>query len=121
MNKAVEKIVGIGGAVYAKFNSLSQAEQARTNAPKVITKGMPVILRVAAAQGAVLLENNGVLPIKKHEKIAVFGRCQQDWFYVGYGSGGDVNPPYRVNLIEGLENVGHTADPDHLGDHILIV
>ena len=102
MNKAVEKIVGVGAAVYAKFNSLSQAEQARSKAPKVITKGMPEILRDAAAQGAVLLENNGVLPLEKGSRVALFGRVQNDWFYTGYGSGGDVNKPYAVNLIEGV-------------------
>ena len=102
MNKAVEKIVGVGAAIYGKFNSLSQAEQARTNAPKVITKGMPEILRDAAAQGAVLLENNGVLPLSEGSRVTLFGRVQNDWFYTGYGSGGDVNKPYAVNLLEGV-------------------
>ena len=104
MNKAVEKIVGVGAAVYAKFNSLSQAEQARSKAPKVITKGMPEILRDAAAQGAVLLENNGVLPLENGSRVALFGRVQNDWFYTGYGSGGDVNKPYAVSLTEGVRN-----------------
>ncbi len=104
MNKAVEKIVGAGAAVYAKFNSLSQAEQARSKAPKVVTKGMPEILRDAAAQGAVLLENNGVLPLESGSRVALFGRVQKDWFYTGYGSGGDVNKPYAVSLIEGVRN-----------------
>ena len=62
--------------------------------------------RQAGAEGCVLLKNDGTLPLKSGESIAVFGRCQLDWFYVGYGSGGDVNPPYRVNLMEGLENAG---------------
>lgn len=104
MNKAVEKIVGVGAAIYGKFNSLSQAEQARSKAPKVVTKGMPEILRDAAAQGAVLLENNGVLPLESGSRIALFGRVQNDWFYTGYGSGGDVNKPYAVNLIEAVRN-----------------
>ena len=102
MNKAVEKIVGIGAAIYGKFNSLSQAEQARSKAPKVITKGMPEILRDAAAQGAVLLENDGVLPLEEGSRVALFGRVQKDWFYTGYGSGGDVNKPYAVNLVDAL-------------------
>lgn len=38
--------------------------------------------------------------------MSVFGRCQNDWFYVGYGSGGDVHPPYQVSLLEGLSNAG---------------
>ncbi|MBR2812240.1 MAG: glycoside hydrolase family 3 protein, partial [Solobacterium sp.] len=36
----------------------------------------------------------------------VFGRCQRDWFYVGYGSGGDVHAPYYVNLMDALKNNG---------------
>ena len=44
--------------------------------------------------------------------MAVFGRCQLDWFYVGYGSGGDVHPPYRVNLMEGLASAGVAFDKD---------
>ena len=65
------------------------------------------LARSAAAEACVLLKNDGhVLPLKKEEEVAVFGRCQYDWFYVGYGSGGDVNPPYLVNLMEGLDNCG---------------
>ena len=66
-----------------------------------------VLARQAAAEACVLLKNDGhVLPLHKEEEVAVFGRCQYGWFYVGYGSGGDVNPPYLVNLMEGLDNCG---------------
>lgn len=85
-------------------NSLAQAESVRENVPKVITEGMPKLLRYAASQGAVLLENDGVLPLKKGTKVTLFGRVQRDWFYTGYGSGGDVNKPYAVNLLEGMRN-----------------
>ena len=102
MNKAFEKIYAAGAAVYSKFNSLSQAELARSKAPKVITRGMPEILRNAAAQGAILLENDGVLPLAEGSRVALFGRVQNDWFYTGYGSGGDVNKPYAVNLLKGV-------------------
>ena len=81
-------------------NALAQDQQ-HHNPHKVITPGMPELLRAAAAEGAVLLENR-VLPLQKGTKVSVFGRVQCNWFYTGYGSGGDVNAPYRVNLIEGL-------------------
>ena len=68
--------------------------------------GFPELVRQAAAEACVLLKNDGTLPLKKDEEIAVFGRCQLDWFYVGYGSGGDVHPARRVNLIDGLKNAG---------------
>ncbi len=104
MNKAFEKVYAVGAGIYSKFNSLSQAEQARSKAPKVITRGMPEILRDAAAQGAILLENNGVLPLAEGSRVALFGRVQNDWFYTGYGSGGDVNKPYAVNLLKAVRN-----------------
>ena len=69
-------------------------------------EGFPELIRVAGAEACVLLKNDGMLPIKKDEETAVFGRCQLDWFYVGYGSGGDVHPAWRVNLIDGLKNAG---------------
>lgn len=67
---------------------------------------MPALARKAAAEGIVLLKNNNALPYKLNTKISVFGRCQLDYFYVGYGSGGDVNAPYFVNVIDGIKNAG---------------
>ena len=69
---------------------------------------MPALARKAAAEGIVLLKNNNALPYKLDTKISVFGRCQLDYFYVGYGSGGDVNAPYFVNVIDGIKNAGTT-------------
>lgn len=106
MNKVFEKIYSAGASVYGKINSLSQAEQARSKAPKVITRGMPEILRDAAAQGAVLLENNGLLPLENGSRVALFGRVQHDWFYTGYGSGGDVNKPYAADLLKAVRGCG---------------
>jgi len=76
-------------------------EQSHHNPVKIITPGMPELLRSVAAQGAVLLENR-VLPFKAGTRISVFGRVQKDYFYTGYGSGGDVNFPYSISLLEGL-------------------
>ena len=92
-------------------NGLMQEEMTASGNDKV-TKEMSRIARQAAAESCVLLKNDGALPFKKNDKIAVFGRCQLDWFYVGYGSGGDVNPPYRVNLMEGFENAGVSFDEE---------
>lgn len=75
------------------------------NPEKSVTPGMPELLRSAAAQGAVLLENR-VLPLPRGTRVSLFGRVQQDYFYTGYGSGGDVNYPYSVSLLEGLRGCG---------------
>ena len=81
-------------------------EETAASGERYVTAGMPALIRQAAAEGCVLLKNDGVLPLAAEEEIAVFGRCQLDWFYVGYGSGGDVHAPYYVNLIDGLDNAG---------------
>ena len=67
---------------------------------------MPELIRKSAAEGIVLLKNNNALPYSLDTKISVFGRCQLDYFYVGYGSGGDVNAPYFVNIVDGIKNAG---------------
>ena len=64
--------------------------------------------REGATEGIVLLKNEkNVLPIAPDKKISVFGRVQHDYFYVGYGSGGDVKTPYTVSLMEGLKANSH--------------
>lgn len=61
--------------------------------------------RRAAAQGAVLLKNEGgLLPIKEEDNIALFGRCQIDYYRSGTGSGGAVNVEYSTNLLDGLRS-----------------
>lgn len=72
---------------------------------KFIFEPMPPVALKSAEESIVLLKNdNHTLPLKKEQVVSVFGRCQIDYFYVGYGSGGDVNAPYSINLIEGLKN-----------------
>ncbi len=102
--KLKDKAMKVAGKVAAKFNALSQAENQRQFADKTVTPGMPEALRAAAAQGAVLLKNDGTLPLKKNSTVSLFGRVQMDWFFTGYGSGGDVNKPYAVDLVEGMRN-----------------
>lgn len=97
--KIVEKIVDM---VNVWMGGLSQGD-GHHNPVKVITPGMPETLRHVAAEGAVLLENR-VLPYKEGTKLSVFGRVQTNHFFTGYGSGGDVNMPYQIHLLDGLRN-----------------
>lgn len=46
------------------------------------------LCRKLAAEGSVLLENNGVLPFSKGTKVALFGRTQETYIKSGTGSGG---------------------------------
>ena len=86
------------------FNALSQSENSGVTKDRTVTEGMPELIRKAAAEGAVLLKNDGTLPFSKNSTVSLFGRVQNDWFYTGYGSGGDVVKPYAINLIEGMRN-----------------
>ncbi|MBQ9145330.1 MAG: glycoside hydrolase family 3 protein [Clostridia bacterium] len=82
-------------------NGLSQ-EANKPKGEKVVDPAYNALLRGAAAEGVVLLKNEEVLPFSPETPVAVFGRCQCNWFYVGYGSGGDVNPPYEISLQEAM-------------------
>lgn len=68
------------------------------------------LCRRAAAQGAVLLKNEDkILPFTAQERIAVFGRCQIEYYRSGTGSGGAVNVPYTTNLLDGLRDSGRVV------------
>lgn len=68
-------------------------------------EGFAEFSREVAAQGAVLLRNEGhVLPIKKNEKVSVFGRVQINYYRSGTGSGGSVNVTHTTSLLEGLRH-----------------
>ena len=97
--KILEKIVD---GVMSLAGALPQG-QGHHNPEKIVTEGMPELLRAVAAQGAVLLENK-ILPFGEGTKISLFGRVQMRHFCTGYGSGGDVNAPYQVTVLEGLRN-----------------
>ncbi|WP_068613260.1 glycoside hydrolase family 3 C-terminal domain-containing protein [Paenibacillus tuaregi] len=68
-------------------------------------EGFADFSRKVAAEGAVLLKNDGrVLPIRKNESVSVFGRVQVNYYRSGTGSGGSVNVPYTTNLLDGLRS-----------------
>lgn len=77
---------------------------------KYSADGMAELCRNVAAEGIVLLKNDGVLPLCGGVKTAVFGRCQIDYFCVGYGSGGDVKSPYKVCFADGMETAEERGD-----------
>ncbi len=104
MSGIKDKIMNFAGKVYVKVSGVAQEKTYREKAEKTVTEEMKAVLRRAACEGAVLIKNNGVLPLNEGENISLFGRVQYNWFYTGYGSGGDVNRPYQINLIEGIRN-----------------
>lgn len=66
-------------------------------------KGFYAQNRLVAAEGMVLLKNdNHTLPLEQDEKIALFGRCQLEFYRSGTGSGGCVQTAYHTNLVDGF-------------------
>ncbi len=88
-----------------------------SNAPDF--KAHAAITRQSAAEGIVLLKNNGVLPFRTEgnlspltshhspliKTVALFGENSYDFLSGGTGSG-CVHPPYVVDMLQGLENAG---------------
>ena len=70
----------------------NQAESERERAHRVIA-------RKAAAEGIVLLENNGVLPLKKGSNVALYGGGARHTIKGGTGSG-SVNNRSNVSIDE---------------------
>ena len=70
------------------------------------------ITRQSAAEGIVLLKNNGTLPWKNGaiKTVSLFGENSYDFLSGGTGSG-CVHPPYVVDMLQGLENAGIKSSP----------
>ncbi len=62
------------------------------------------ICRNVIPEGIVLLENDGALPLKEKENVAVFGRGQFEYLKSGSGSGGRVRCPYVTNIYDEIKN-----------------
>ena len=80
------------------FLSLAQSTGGKVDETKTSTPELSQVARQVAGEGIVLLKNDGVLPFKSDDVVSVFGRVQNDYMFVGYGSGGDVVKPYTVTV-----------------------
>ena len=67
------------------------------------------LVREAAPEGMVLLENNGVLPLQGVKTVALYGTGSYDFIAGGTGSG-NVNKPYIRNVAEGLTENGFVVN-----------
>ncbi len=103
MRQNVKSIVG--RIAHQVVNGLTQQSTAIADTDAHVDPALVELCREAAAEGVVVLRNDGTLPLASGGKVAVFGRVQRDWLTVGYGSGGDVNPPHHRSLIEALGEV----------------
>lgn len=79
-----------------------------TNSPDL--KAHAALARKVAEESVVMLRNeNGTLPLKGTETLAVYGVTSVDFVAGGTGSG-DVNKAYVVNMPDALEAAGFTLD-----------
>ena len=69
-------------------------------------KELVPLCRKLAAEGSVLLENNGVLPLEKGAKIALFGRTQETYIKSGTGSGGLVRVEKAPCILDSFRENG---------------
>ncbi len=96
-------------AIVRLINKFSQSSVSEINDGITSCEEIKALCRKTTAEGCVLLKNKGVLPLSD-KQFALFGRCQINTFFVGYGSGGDVKPPYRVSILDGLRKGGAKLD-----------
>ena len=62
------------------------------------------LVRQSAADGAVLLKNNGLLPFAKGTRLSLFSRVSEQWVFRGYGSGGTVRCADTRNLAAAVRD-----------------
>jgi beta-glucosidase len=111
-NKTLEEVVldkNVERILQLILKTPTYKKYAFSNSPDL--KAHAMVARSAAAEGMVLLQNNGgALPVATSiKKVAVFGNASYDMVTGGTGSG-DVNEAYTVSLIEGLRNKGFQID-----------
>ncbi len=73
------------------------------------------LAREAAEQGAVLLKNNGVLPLNENQSVALIGAMAEVPRYQGSGSS-HINPFRVVSPLEAMPNCTYAPGCDERGD-----
>lgn len=97
-------------------NKVAQGNVCEIEDGMMSTDEAKALCRQAAAEACVLLKNDGVLPIGNGE-ISVFGRCQFNYFFCGYGSGGYVKAPYKISPAEAFLAKGANMNAELLATY----
>ena len=84
-------------------------------------KAHATVTRDAAAEGTVLLKNNGALPFADGvKKVALYGVAGYRPIAGGTGSG-NVNRRYTVSVVEGLRKQGYTVDDSMIDNYTTLL
>ncbi len=84
-------------------------------------KAHATVTRDAAAEGTVLLKNNGALPFADGvRKVALYGVAGYRPIAGGTGSG-NVNRRYTVSVVEGLRKQGYTVDDSMIDNYTTLL
>ena len=91
----------------------AEGEMTMENHYRLDKERYAALARRAAAEGVVLLRNEDhALPLKAGQSVAVFGRIQFDYYRSGTGSGGMVNAPYTVGILDALKEEDLVLDTE---------
>ncbi|MBQ9008702.1 MAG: glycoside hydrolase family 3 C-terminal domain-containing protein, partial [Clostridia bacterium] len=91
-----------------KYRTLSGSV---SDAPQPWEAGHAALAREAAEEGIVLLRNEGVLPLSKGSRVALFGAGASHTVKGGTGSG-DVNERHSTTIEEGMREAGFVITTD---------
>lgn len=95
------KEVGDPGEIYFKPDYATSAEQAAA---------AEAVCESVVANGAVLLANDGALPLAEGAKVSLMGKTAYDFIYGGTGSGG-MDTSAATPLKDALEKDGFEVNP----------
>ncbi len=87
---------------WQRFRSLNSLPLGKDGRRATASQEHIDLSRRAAGEGMVLLKNNGILPLAKGTRVALFGKTCVDYVKGGAGSG-DVGCAYVRNIAEGFE------------------
>ncbi|MBR5294978.1 MAG: glycoside hydrolase family 3 protein, partial [Clostridia bacterium] len=73
------------------------------------SKAHLAVAKKAATDGIVLLKNDGTLPLKKGEKVCLFGRATGEFIFGGGGSG-NVLSDVKVSLADALKKADEKGE-----------
>ncbi len=100
------------GPMAALLSLVAGGGETRTTLTEGLTKDAEDAALRIAEEGFVLLDNDGILPLKDTKKLNLFGWASTNPVYGGAGSGG-INDLYpMVSLIGGLEQAGFEVNQE---------